>query len=84
MVCKNKRLEACISNVNLCSCLARTTTKPHINITNVCKNIHKIYKPPPIVEKINQETNQAPILLQKLACLHAEGRSLSPFRLLAT
>jgi hypothetical protein len=40
MVSKNKGLEAFISSVNLCACLARATTRPHIDITNVCKKGH--------------------------------------------
>jgi hypothetical protein len=63
MVSRNKRLEACINNVDLCSCLARATIGRHITITNVRKKGHKSYKPLPILEKVNQETNQARILL---------------------
>ncbi len=44
---RNKRLEACISNADLCSCLARVTIGPHIDITNVHKKRHKNYIPQP-------------------------------------
>jgi hypothetical protein len=60
---QKQEVGVCISNADLCSCLARATIRPHIDITNVCKKGHKSYKPPPILEKVNQETNQAPILL---------------------
>jgi hypothetical protein len=56
-------LEACTNNVDLCSCLAKATTGPHIDITNVRKKGHRSYKSPPILEKVNQEINQTPIML---------------------
>jgi hypothetical protein len=72
LVNKSRKLEACINNVDLCSCIVRATTGPHKDITNVHKKGNKSYKPPPILEKVSQETNQAPILLQKFTCLHVK------------
>jgi hypothetical protein len=94
MVYRNKRLDACISNVDLCSCLARATTRPHKDIIKVRPPLDLIETSQMFVKKDTKVTDHHQLWktstkkqIKLPFCykdLLVEGRNLSPFRPLAT
>jgi hypothetical protein len=80
MVNRSKRLEACISSADLCSNLARTTTRLHIDITNVYKD--KSYKPPPILKKLTKKQIKFALCYEDLLTYLLSEKVSHPFNCL--